>query len=71
MPSSWQLSIERLGPPAAPSSAQPQMSLSRKGVLLSWVERDGPRVALKFAERTGSGWSAVRTVASGTDWFVN
>jgi hypothetical protein len=57
--------------PAPRSSGQPQLTVSRSGILLSWVERDGPRSVLKFAERTASGWSAVGTAASGTDWFVN
>jgi hypothetical protein len=26
---------------------------------------------LRFAERTATGWSEPRTVASGADWFVN
>lgn len=57
--------------PAAADSAQPQLSVSRRGVLLSWVERQGPKATLKFAERTASGWTAPLTVASGDDWFVN
>ena len=57
--------------PAAPGSAQPQLTVSARGVLLSWIERSGDTAALKFAERTQDGWSAPRTVASGRDWFVN
>ena len=57
--------------PAAASSAQPQLSVSTRGVLLSWIERAGDLATLKFAERTASGWSAARTIASGRDWFVN
>jgi hypothetical protein len=70
-PSSWQPSFERLQSPAGRSSGQPQMTVSSQGVLLSWVERAGSRATLKFAERTESGWSPVRTAATGTDWFVN
>jgi hypothetical protein len=40
-------------------------------VILSWVERDGVNAILRFAERTATGWSAPRTVASGSNWFVN
>jgi len=40
-------------------------------VLLSWIERSGSTATLKFAERTASGWTAARVVASGSDWFVN
>jgi hypothetical protein len=64
------LQIDRLESPAAESSAQPQLSVSSRGVLLSWIER-GEIDTLKFAERTPAGWSEVRTAASGDDWFVN
>lgn len=57
--------------PAAVNSAQPQLSVSKRGVLLSWIERNGDLATLKFAERTPSGWSAPRTIASGRNWFVN
>lgn len=65
------LSIEPLLNPAAVGSAQPQLTLSDRGVLLSWIERTGPNAALKFAERTPTGWTEPRTVATGNDWFVN
>jgi hypothetical protein len=57
--------------PAAPNSAQPQLSVSKRGVLVSWIERTGDLATLKFAERTASGWTAGQTIASGRDWFVN
>src|SRR5918993_749261 len=69
--SAWPLRVEPLSSPAAPDSAQPQLHVSRKGVILSWVERNGSEATLKFAEKTGSAWSAPVTVASGKDWFVN
>jgi hypothetical protein len=69
--SAWALQVETLATPALSDSAQPQLSVSSRGVLLSWVEKAGDRAALKFSERTPTGWSAPRTVASGTDWFVN
>ena len=62
---------ETIASPAGANSAQPQLTVSDRGVLLSWIERDGARATLKFAERTSSGWTPARTVASGTDWFVN
>jgi hypothetical protein len=68
---SWAPAIERLTSPAGPNSAQPQLSSSARGLLLSWIERDGQKATLRFAERTGDGWTAARDVASGTDWFVN
>jgi hypothetical protein len=57
--------------PAAANSAQPQLTVSSRGVLASWIERSGDLATLKFAERTASGWTPARTVASGRDWFVN
>jgi hypothetical protein len=69
--SPWTLTVEPITSPSAPESAQPQLHASQKGVILSWVERNGPDATLKFAERTPTGWSGPRTVASGKDWFVN
>ena len=57
--------------PAAANSGQPQLSVSKRGALVSWIERAGDLATLKFAERTATGWTAARTVASGRDWFVN
>jgi hypothetical protein len=57
--------------PAAAGSAQPQLTTSSRGVLLSWIERSGGTTTLKFAERTPSGWSATHTVATGPNLFVN
>ncbi len=67
----WRPSIEVTESPAARISAQPQLTVSTRGVLLSWIERSGSRAALKFAERTASRWSEAGTAASGDNWFVN
>lgn len=66
----WAPRIEPIATPAASGSAQPQLSVSSRGVLLSWIER-GDKAVLKFSERTASGWSEPRTAASGDNWFVN
>ena len=65
------LLVEPLLSPAAPGSAQPQLTVSSRGVLLSWIERTGTNAALKFSERTSSGWTTPQQVAAGSDWFVN
>jgi hypothetical protein len=57
--------------PAAADSAQPQLSVSKRGVVLSWIERSGSESLLRFSERTSSGWTAARTVARGSNWFIN
>jgi len=67
----WQPSIVPLRSPASGDAAQPQLTESSRGILLSWIERSGSRATLRFAERTKDGWSSPRTVASGDDWFVN
>jgi hypothetical protein len=69
--SAWQLTPASLASPAPPNSAQPQLSVSSRGVLLSWIERNGDLATLRFAERSAAGWTEPRTVASGRDWFVN
>ncbi len=65
------VSVERIESPAGPSSGQPQLTVSNRGILLSWIEKAGTRATLKVAERTAEGWTAPRAVASGDDWFVN
>ena len=67
----WTLDVTPLTSPAAPNSAQPQLSAQGNRVVLSWIERAGDSAALRFSERTDAGWSDARTVASGTNWFVN
>ena len=62
---------QALRSPTGANSAQPQLSVSLRGVLLSWIERTGDLATLKFSARTATGWSEARTVASGRDWFVN
>lgn len=67
----FDLQIRSIPSPSAGVSGQPQLTVSSRGVLLSWIEREGSRATLKFAERTAAGWSGARTVASGDDWLVN
>lgn len=67
----WSLAITQLPSPAGLDSAQPQLSVSDRGVLLGWIERSGPTATLKYSERVSAGWSEPKVVASGTNWFVN
>lgn len=67
----WQPSITSVASPVSGTSGQPQMTVSSRGVLLSWIERSASQATLKFSERTASGWSNAQTVASGDGWFVN
>lgn len=59
--------------PAAADSREPDLSSTPDGrIILSWVQKIGEkRYALRMAERDANGWSEVRTVAEGENWFVN
>ena len=63
----FDLRVTPLASPASENSGEPQLTVSDRGPLLSWIERAGPLATLKFAERTPTGWAAPRTVASGDD----
>jgi hypothetical protein len=67
----WAPKVTSVPSPAVAGSAQPQLTVSDRAVLLSWIERDGETASLTFAERTPAGWTEPRVVASGRDWFVN
>jgi hypothetical protein len=70
-PPPWTLKVEPLAVPVGMHSNEPQMTVSSRGVLLSWVEPSDKTAVLKFAERTPTGWSEPRQVASGANWFLS
>jgi len=59
--------IAAITSPAAANAAEPQLTVSNRGVLLSWIEHAGSSTTLRFAERTQAGWTEPRTAASGQD----
>lgn len=65
------MSITGIATPAAVGSLEPQVTVSAKGLLASWVERADGKTTLKFAERTSTGWGPTHVVASGSNWFVS
>ena len=67
----WPLTIDSVSSPAGAESSAPQLTVEGDRVILSWMERAGSSATLKFAERTASGWSAPRVVASGPDVLTN
>jgi hypothetical protein len=69
--SAWTLRVEPMASPAGPASAQPQLTVSDHGVILSWLENAGTLTTFKFAERTAEGWSDARQIVSGRDFFAN
>ena len=65
------LVISSLASPAGGASSVPQMTTEGDRVVLSWVERQGTKSVLKFAERTASGWSTPMVVVASEQLMVN
>lgn len=64
--------VSDLPSPAPSGSMAPHLSRGAEGtVVLSWLEPAEDTTALRYAQLESGHWSAPRTVASGTDWFVN
>ncbi len=59
--------------PATGDSREPDLTATPDGrIILSWVEKLATkRHVLRTAVRDQKGWSVVRTVAEGDNWFVN
>jgi hypothetical protein len=70
-PAEWTMTVQRVAPPAGANSSEPQITPSANGLVLSWIERVATTTSLKFAERTGSGWTTPATATSGDDWFLS
>jgi len=69
-PQPWSVKVQPLQLTAGAGSSGVQLTTSKKGVLVSWMDSDNDEPTLKFAERTASGWTAPVKAASGEDWFV-
>jgi hypothetical protein len=65
------LVVQPLASPAGAASSVPQMTVEGDRVVLSWVEREGTKSTLKFAERTVAGWSAPMVVVASDRLMVN
>lgn len=65
--------VEALTTPAPLDSGELRLAASGDRALLSWIEHAGRKSALKYAERTATGWSAPIAVppASGAGLVVN
>ncbi len=63
--------VEPVASPAGASSSAPQITVEGDRVVMSWVEREGKKSTLKFAERTASGWSTPSVVISSNHLMVN
>ena len=69
--SGWTPTVVAVASPARSNSGESQLTVSPRGVLLSWLEREGTTLTLRFAERMAAGWTEPRTVASGKNWSIN
>jgi hypothetical protein len=69
--STWTLRIEPIESPAGAASAQPQITTSDRGAVLSWLENVASQTTFKFSQRTPDGWSAPRAIVSGDNFFAN
>jgi hypothetical protein len=67
----WDVTVEPLQIPAAGQSAQPHLTTSSRGVILSWLEHRDATATLRFAERTSGSWAAAQTVSSSDNWFIS
>src|SRR5204863_7105198 len=65
------ITVEPLASPAGPNTTEPQFTTDGTRTILSWLELAGTHSALKFAERTASGWSEVHVAAEGSDFMRN
>ena len=65
------IAVEPVASPAGANSSAPQLTVEGDRAILSWIERSGKQSALKFAERTATGWSEARTVVSSDHLMVN
>ncbi|HLF82579.1 MAG TPA: sialidase family protein [Blastocatellia bacterium] len=67
------LIVRSLDSPAAPGSGEPNLYAASDGrVFLTWIEpAESKGHRLRFAIRVGGKWSEPRTIAEGSDWFVN
>jgi hypothetical protein len=67
----WDVTVEPIPIPAAGQSAQPNLTTSSRGVILSWLEHREATATLKFAERTSGSWAPAHTVSSSDNWFIS
>lgn len=64
--------VTPLTSPTGPGAGEPFLALSPDGrVHLSWLEPVDSAHALRFATLDGTRWSPVRTIRTGSDFFVN
>ncbi|MCH7691046.1 MAG: exo-alpha-sialidase, partial [candidate division Zixibacteria bacterium] len=66
--------ITPIATPALAPSGEPNICTTPEGgALLSWVEKDtvSKVSTLRYSDWQDGGWSEAKTIAQGSDWFVN
>lgn len=63
--------VEAIASPATGSATSQQLTTSGDRLIMSWLDLADARTTLTFADRTGSGWSEPRAVASAADIVAN
>lgn len=63
--------LEHMSSPAGDDALAPNLATEGTRTVLSWLDNHDDLPALKFAERTASGWSDVRTVVTNESLMVN
>jgi len=71
-PASATATIDSVASPAAPGSAEPNMTVAPDGLVhMSWLEPGESGHTLRFAVLDGTQWSAPQAIRAGSDFFVN
>src|SRR6185436_6213428 len=63
--------IEQLPSPAGDDALAPQLTSEGTRTVLSWLDNHDDLPALKFSERTATGWSEPRTIVTNESLMVN
>ena len=58
-------------PPVGNGAEEPSLTVTDRGLVLSWLEPHEGDILLKMALHNGMRWSSAKTIAKGEDWFVN
>lgn len=65
------LAVTAITAPAGAHSSEPKFTIQDNRVILSWLEGDEKHSALRFAERTATGWTPTQTVHDSGAMYVN
>ncbi|HEX2832476.1 MAG TPA: sialidase family protein [Thermoanaerobaculia bacterium] len=72
VPAADAATIREIPSPAGANAAEPFLHATRDGgALLSWLEPNAKKTALKFARYTNGNWTKPRTIVERDDLFVN